>query len=205
MVDLFEEEERARIEAAVATAERACGAEIVVMVVQAATDYRALEFLLAAVLALALPGLLLAFPTVPALFIWLAQLVLFILLGVSFPAMSLGRRIVGRARRERDVRAAAEAQFYAHGLRRTRARAAVLIFVAFEERMVELLYDDAAGAAVSPAEWRGLAGHLARRMKARETVAGLEEAAARAAELLAPHLPPDDADRNELPDLIVRS
>lgn len=203
MVELFTEEERARIEAAVAAAEARTSGEIVVMAVRSATDYKATEITAAAIAALVLPGVLLPFEAVPALVIWISQLVLFTVLGVLLPLLAVGKRIVGTARRERDVRAAAEAQFFAQGLRNTQDRAAVLVFVAIEEHIVEVLYDDAAGKKVGKGEWRSLAGDLARRMKAGEAVAGLEDAARRAGDLLAPHFPPRKGDRNELPDVIL--
>ncbi|MBB4659811.1 hypothetical protein [Parvularcula dongshanensis] len=201
--DLFEEEERERIEAAVAEAETRTGAEIVVMVVRHATDYRTVEMTAAGIAALTLPAVLLPFPSVPALMIWLCQLVLFAILGVVLPAVGVGRRLVGKARLARDVRAAAEAEFFAHGLRDTGERAAVLIYAAMAERSVEVLCDTRASEVIGRGEWRGLAGDLARRLKAKQPIEGLTEAAARAGDLLAPHFPPGSGTGNELPDVIV--
>ena len=198
----FTDEEKAQLEAAVQAAEATTGAEIVVMVVDGVTDYRAAEMTLASIAALVLPGALLPFSFVPALWIWLAQLVLFVILAVLLPLLAGGRRLVGRARVERDVRAAAGAQFFARGLRNTSRRAAVLIFVAPEERCVELLYDDAAGA-VGEGQWRGVAGALARGMKGDAPVAAITAAVAEAGRLLAARFPREANDADELPNVII--
>ena len=61
MSELFSPEEHARLEAAVADAEARTGAEVVLMVVRASTDGRAIEAILAAAAALAVPAVLLPF------------------------------------------------------------------------------------------------------------------------------------------------
>lgn len=201
--DILSDEDRAAVEAAVAEAEASTSAEVVVMVVRSASDYRAAEMTAAGLAALTLPALLLPFEEVSALLIWVCQLALFVILGAALPMLGVGARLVGAKRRAADVRAAAEAQFYAHGLRNTDDRAAVLIYVAMNERMVEVVTDDAARA-VGPAQWRGLAGDLARRLKAGQARDGLREAAGRAGALLAGPFPPGDQNPNELPDVIVK-
>ncbi len=199
----FTEEDRAAVEAAVREAEAGTSAEIVVMLVRRAIDTRAAEIMAAAIAALGLPTALLPFEEVSALLIWVAQLAVFVALATLLPLLGLGTRLVGKEARGKAVRAAAEAQFYAHGLRNTDERAAVLIYVALAERAVEVVTDDAAGA-VGPAQWRGLAGDLARRLKAGQARDGLCEAARRAGDLLSGRFPPRAGDRNELPDVIVR-
>ena len=203
MTELFTEAERARLDAAVAAAEARTGAEVVLMVVRRATDTRLAEMTAAAILALAVPAALLPFAGVPALVIWLAQLVAFVLAAVLLPATGLGHRLIGRGRRAARVRAAAEAEFFSRGLRNTDQRAAVLIFVSMAEREVQVLYDDAAGAKVGPAQWRGLAGELARGIKAGDAVAALEAAATRAGALLTPHFPRAEDDTDELPNVVL--
>ena len=203
MSALFTEDERERLTAAVRAAEARTGAEIVLMVVRRATDFRAGEIAAAALAALSLPAALLPFGEVPALLIWIAQLVLFAGLGALLPRLGAGARLAGAERRGRAVRAAAEAQFFSRGLRNTEDRAAVLIFVAMAEREAHVLYDDAAGAAVGPAQWRGLAGDLARGIRAGDPLGAMTAAAARAGDLLAPHLPPRADDADELPNLVT--
>ena len=201
--DLFTQDERARLDAAVADAEARTGAEIVLMVLRRATDTRSAEMVLAALLALGLPAALLPFPEVPALVIWLAQLVSFVAFAVLFPVFDLGVRLLPQDRLRREVREAAEAQFFAHGLRNTKERAAVLVLVAWAERQVEIVWDDRAGEAVGPAEWRGVAGTLARDLKAGGRTDALCAAAARIGDLLSGPFPRGSGDENELPDVIL--
>ena len=202
MREVFSEAEEARLREAVAGAEARTGAEVVLMVVRRSTDYRAAEMVAAGAASLALPAVLLPFEGVPALVIWLAQLVLFVVLALALPAGDAGVRLAPRERRSADVRAAAEAQFFGHGLRNTRDRAAVLLFVSMAEREAHVLYDDAAGAKVGAGEWRGLAGELARGIRG-DAVGAMARAAGRAGDLLAPHFPRQGDDEDELPDVVI--
>ena len=79
----------------------------------------------------------------------------------------------------------------------------MLIFVSMAEREAHVLYDDAAGAKVGPAQWRGLAGGVARGIKAGDAGGALAAAATRAGDLLAPHFPRAEDDGNELPDVVT--
>lgn len=203
MSDLFTDDERQALKDAVTAAEARTGAEIVLMVVARSLDTRTAEMTAAAVTALALPALLLPFQTVPALVIWLAQLVLFVVLATLLPMIDASSRLIGRERRTAAVRAAAEAQFFNHGLRNTAERAAVLIYVSMAEREAHVLYDDIAGTKVGPAQWRGLAGDLARGIKAGDAPAAMQRAATRAGDFLAPHFPRREDDTDELPNVII--
>ncbi|GGY52057.1 TPM domain-containing protein [Parvularcula lutaonensis] len=206
MVDLFTEEERERLEKAVAAAEARTSAEIVVMVKRGATDYAAVEVMAAAIASLALPAALLPFTAIPAFVIWVAQLALFAILAILLPMVSAGRFLVGRERVARDVRAVAEAEFYAHGLRRTSKRAAVLLMVAMREHRIEVLADDAAQAVIDSidrADWEEIIGRLAARLREGAVVEGLEDAVSLIADALETRLPPEEGKADELPNVIV--
>ena len=71
------------------------------------------------------------------------------------------------------------------------------------EREAHVLWDDAAGAKVGAGQWRGLAGDLARGIKAGDAVGALETAAGRAGDLLAPHFPRREDDTDELPNVVI--
>lgn len=204
MVDLITEEEASRLERAVQQAESRTSAEIVLMVRRSATDYAAVETMAAAIASLALPAALLPFTSIPALVIWIAQLLLFAALAILLPMVSAGRWFVGRGRVVRDVEATARAEFFAHGLRRTSRRGAVLVFVAMREHVVDVIADDGASAAVDDGTWADVAAMLAARIRDGDVVGGLEATAGRIADLLAEKLPPDDGSGDELPNLIVR-
>jgi putative membrane protein len=203
MVETFTPEERKELEAAVAAAEARTSAEIVVMVIRSATDYRTAEILTAAIASLALPAVLLPFTGIPAFVIWIAQLALFTGLTLLLPALSAGRYLVGRSRVEADVAARSRAEFFAHGLRRTEKRAAVLLFVALREHVVEILPDDAAAEAVSTDDWGEVAAALAGTIKVGDLVGGLKAAAEKTADLLSTSMPAGDGKRDELPNVIT--
>lgn len=203
MVDIITESERAELEAAVKDAETRTSAEIVLMVRKGATEYASVEAMAAATASLALPALLLPFTQIPALMIWIAQLLLFAILAVVLPMLAAGRYFVGKDRVSRDVKAAAQAEFFAHGLRRTSARAAVLVFVALREHRVEILPDDAARDVVEPEAWEKLAARLSEKLAANRMTEGLKDTAHQVADLLGRSLPHEPGSDDELPGVIV--
>lgn len=203
MVDILTPDERARVDAAVAAAEETTSAEIVAMLTPRSVDYLAQELTVSAVAALALPAVLLPFASIPALMIWTAQLALFAGLAILLPRLGAGRYFVGRGRVEEDAHAAARAAFFAHGLRRTRKRAAVLIYISMNEHYVEVLADDAAAAVVSHDAWQAVVTDLTGAIKANQLTEGLENAAGKIATLLADKLPPETTNPDELPNVII--
>lgn len=203
MVDILSEDQRQRVEAAVAAAEAQTSAEIVVMVTPRSVDYQSRELIAAAVAALALPAVLLPFASVPALTIWMAQLALFGGLATLLPRLGAGRFLVSSARVQEDVHGAARAAFFAYGLRRTSQRAAVLVYVSMAEHHVEILADDGAAAVVSDDAWQGVTTDLAGAIKAHQLTEGLDKAAGDIAALLSDKLPPKTSNPDELPNVIV--
>jgi len=138
----------------VAEAERQTRAEFVTVVVRRACPPSYGLLLVGGLLALALPGLLWALGLVrdfPRLY--LAQLglvLLFVLLQIWPPA---ARLLQPRGRREAAASALAQQFFAQLGLHRTGTRGGVLLFVALDERYLEVVADDAAALALPDNTW----------------------------------------------------
>jgi putative membrane protein len=107
--------------------------------------------------------------------------------------------------RRRWVRRAAQATFYEKGIRLTRGRTGLLVYVSMLERMVEVVCDSAVSDAVARGPWDHAVGELqaavARGDGGVEVARGIE----RLAEVLAPVLPRAEDDENELPDEVCAS
>ena len=219
----FDETERLKVRDAIAAAEKQTIGEIFAVVARESDDYRFIPILWATLVALAVP-LPLLFVQVPAdwlrdtggawesaaqillptMWIYVVQLVVFIVLALVLSLPSIKPRVVPRRVKEAHAHGLAVEQFLAHGLHTTEARTGVLIFVSLAERYAEIIADAGIAAKVDQAEWDESVAALIRDIRAGRLADGLTGAIARAGVVLARHFPPRPRDRNELPnDLIL--
>ncbi|MDP3658726.1 TPM domain-containing protein [Phenylobacterium sp.] len=133
----------------------------------------------------------------------LLQGVLFaiVLVLVSLPPM---RRVLTPAGLKRHrVRRRAHEQFLAHNLHMTRERTGVLIFVSLQERMAELLADEAIAAKVDSKVWDQAMAALTDGLRRGDAGEGFARAIELCADVLAEHFPPGPDNPNELSDVLV--
>jgi uncharacterized membrane protein len=104
-----------------------------------------------------------------------------------------------------DVRRAAARTFERLGMRRTRQRNGVLIFVAPWRRRFAILGDDGLRDRVAPEFWQGLVGPLAEAFRVGDATGGLARAVAAVGAELAAHFPAGGggANPNELSDTVA--
>lgn len=198
------EEDRARIAKAISDAEQATSAEIITVVMRAASDYWAAPILWATLVALIWPWPLISITTLSSWTIFMTQLIVFaaLAIGLSFP---VGRRlsITPPWIKRRRAHQSAREHFYAQGLHRTVDRSGVLIFIAAAERYAEILCDDSINVKVHEAEWRPIVAELREALARGDVAAGVAAAVKRSGALLAQHAPPRANERNELPDKVI--
>lgn len=94
-------------------------------------------------------------------------------------------------------------QFLAKGLHQTTGRTGVLILAAAEERHAEIIADEGIYAKVSPEVWADALTALIAGMKRGEAADGFVEAVGLCGEILAEHFPPSLENPNELPDTVM--
>jgi putative membrane protein len=196
--------DRSRIAAAIAAAETRTGGEIVAVIAQAAGDYRAPAVLWPALLALAMPAV--ALTTWPHLAGWplyLAQVGLFVVLGLLAHVPAVRTRLVPEASRRRRAARLARQQFFEQGLHLTRDRTGVLIFVAVAEHHVEIIADLGIDRAVPPGSWAKAVAAFVERVRAGQVAEGFLAAISEVGEHLTRHVPrrPDDVD--ERPNRLI--
>jgi len=198
------EEDRARVAKAIAEAEKSTSAEIICVVMRAASDYWAAPILWATLAALVWPWPLIWITTLAASTIFLTQLILFAVLALvlSFPT---SRRLALTPPwiKRRRAHMSAREHFFTQGLHRTVDRSGVLIFVSAAERHAEILADDSVSLKVPEAEWRPILVALREALAGGQAADGLVAAIGRCGELLAQRLPPRANERNELPDKVI--
>lgn len=141
------------VEEAVARIEKRTDAEIIVVAAQRSGSYRDVAMVVAAIVsAVMLTGIIFSpidFHPLLAIGLPVAAFPLFALLIDRGP---LGSRLSTEARRVRQVREAAEAEFVREAVHGTPNRTGVLVYVSVAERRAELILDLGAAGMIAPGE-----------------------------------------------------
>ncbi|MFC3173940.1 TPM domain-containing protein [Novosphingobium bradum] len=215
--------DRARVAAAVSTAEGNTSGEIVTILAARSDDYADVALAwsalvaLAALLALAwAPDVYLALVDrltgtwarhwTPGGIIGLAALVAALKFGATWAILlwrPLRLAFVPGPIRHARVHARALAAFRVGAERRTTGRTGILIYLSLAEHRAEILADQAIASKVSADLWGEALAAMLARLKDGQMADGLIAAIERVGAVLAQHLPRAEDDRNELPDRLI--
>lgn len=203
--EFFTDEEKARIEAAVATVEKKTSGEIVPMLVDASYEYHHAEQIGGGTLGLA-TGLLISWAFGHESIWWF--LAAFIPAYIIFQQLihrwpDLKRRLIHANELEAEVREKALVSFLEQGLHETRDRTGILILISLFERRVQVLADSGINAKVAENTWDEVVTIITAGLRADDACAAVCRAIVRCGELLEEHFPIKSDDTNELPNLII--
>jgi len=207
----FSADDKARIAEAIRKAEENTSGEIVTVVARESDSYRFIALLWAALIALAVPLVLIYAPWLTNWYfsfqgpqmLYLIQLATFLALSLLFQLSPLRHALTpGVVKRARAHRNAVE-QFIAQDLHTTSARTGVLIFVSIAERYVEVLADDQIARKVDADVWRQAVEKLTSHIGAGRSVEGFEAAISLCGKVLSQHFPPGEPSANELPNHLI--
>jgi putative membrane protein len=195
-------EDRARISAAIHAAEAKTSGEIVCVLAEASSQPGALPVLIAAIVALALPWLLITFTNFAVERILLLQILVFVLLTILLllPPVYLAL-LPRRVKRAAAYRLATE-QFVVRGIARKKDRSGILIFVSLAERYARIIADTGVAARTPQAEWQAAIDMLVSHMRQDQIADGFIAAIDACGDVLATHFPYAPEGRDELPDRI---
>jgi putative membrane protein len=202
MVMELSTQDRQRISAAIHAAEAMTEGEIVCVLAQSSAEATPLAVMVAALAALALPWLLVAFTHLAVVQILGLQLALFLCLVALLCLPRVRVALLPRAARRALAHRAAMEQFLLRGIGRTRGRTGVLIFVSLAERYARIVADQAIAAHVPQSEWQAAVDALVGHMRQDRIADGFVAAIERCGAVLASHFPAAAGKRNELPDRI---
>ena len=226
---MLSDDDRARIERAIKTAEAGTTGEIYCVVGQESSDYREVPVAWGAIAALLGPALRLAagihVPAPDDLGAgWTAaqmssaaeaaaraalsgaillQGALFVVVAILVAIPPIRRFMTPRGLKRERVRRRAQEQFLAKNLQATRERTGVQIYVSAHEHMAELIADDGIAAKVEDRVWDEAMQRLMAGFKAGRPAEGFEEAIGLCGAILAEHFPPRADNPNELSDSVV--
>lgn len=226
---MLNDEDRAKVKAAVRSAERRTTGELYCVIAEESSDYRETPFIWAGLAALAAPAILLLAGvevSVPDAFVpWTAAqagaaaeqavrgaltMALVLQAGLFVAVAAIGsitpfrRFMTPRSVKQDRARRRAEELFLAKNLHQTRERTGVLVFVSLAEHAAEILADEGISAVVEQAEWDAAVAALVAEARAGRPADGLAKAVEMVGDILARRFPADATDNpNELPDSVV--
>ncbi len=227
---LLSSEDHARIELAIATAERTTRGEIVCVVTDEVGPYAEVPLAWASVTALVLPLLALVVAGVAKSFDYalggwavvhlaathaamltalttfaLLQCMVFLTVFVVVSIPSMRRRLTPRSLKRLRVRGRAQEQFFERGLDRTSERTGVLIFISLNDRLAEVLADRGINDRVDALAWRDVVADLLAGIRQGKPADGIVAAVGRCGRLLADPFPASPGNSNELSDRVIES
>jgi putative membrane protein len=198
-------EEQARIARAIHDCERRTGSQIVCVLAETALIHpTGLPIAIAAILALALPWVLVAWTQLSVQTVLMLQVLLFLAL-ISLGCLpSVGRILTpSPIRRVLAWRLAAE-QFVVRGISHTPTRNGILIFVARAERYARIIADSGIADRVPAPEWQAAVDNLVGHMRADRAAEGFVTTIGICGQVLERHGPFPATDRNALPDKVYQ-
>jgi putative membrane protein len=196
------EQDRERISTAIRAAEAKTSGEIVCVLAKNSTDVTALPVFIAAVVALALPWLLVAITAMPVNRILLLQIVVFLALAMLLCLPRIRVALIPRAARRAVAFRVAMEQFNSRGIAQTKDRTGILIFVSLAERYARIIADEGIAARVPQSEWQGAIDTLVAHVRGGRIADGFIAAIDVCGSELAMHFPRTNTDRDELRDRI---
>ncbi len=195
--------DRKRISAAITDVERKTSGEIFCVIARQCGEYRTVPLLWAAALALLVPLPMILLSPMPARFIYLAQLAVFVVAALVLSIPAIRFRIVPRRSMHALAHAEAVRQFCAQGLHKTEARTGVLIFASEAEHYAEIIADTGIHAKVKPEVWDEAVKALIDAIGAGRPADGFIAAIERCGVVLAKNFPPGVLNRDELPNRLI--
>lgn len=195
--------DRLRIESAIAQAEAGTAGEIVLVLAHRAASYRSVPLAYGLLAALAVPWPLMWLTDLGTARLLLLQLAACLCAVIAAYPERHRHRLVPRAVRHRRGREAAQRAFDGLGLRGTRGRTGILLYLAAAERHAEVIGDVTIAARVDEAEWRAIIADLVAGLQREGMTEGLLAAIARIGAVLAHHAPTGPDNPDELPNRVV--
>ena len=197
------EHDRARISAAIHASESQTTGEIVcVFAATSSAQAPGFAVLLAAIIALAVPWLLMTFTTMSLQLMLSLQVLAFLTLLAIVCLPRVRVALLPRAARRALAHRVAMEQFVSRGIARTKERTGILIFVSLAERYARIIADEGIASRVPQAEWQVAIDSLTTHMRDGRIAEGFITAIVRCGAVLSKHFPSTGPKRGELPDRI---
>jgi putative membrane protein len=194
-------EDHVRIATAIRSAEAKTSGEIVCVLAQTSSHTTALPVLIAAVVALALPWLLMTFTAMTVHRILSLQVVVFLVLLMLLCLPRVRVALMPRKARRAIAHRVAMEQFTSR-IARTKDSPGILIFVSLAERYARIIVDDHIATHVPQSEWQAAVDALVAHMRDGRIADGFITAISVCGNRLAQHFPRTAKSSDVRPDRI---
>ena len=194
-------EDHVRIASAIRSAEAKTSGEIVCVLAQTSSHTTALPVLIAAVVALALPWLLMTFTAMTVHRILSLQVIVFLVLLILLCLPRVRVALMLRKARRAIAHRVAMEQFTSR-IARNKDSPGILIFVSLAERYARIIVDDHIAAHVPQSEWQAAVDALVAHMRDGRIADGFITAINVCGNELAKHLPHTATSSDARPDRI---
>jgi putative membrane protein len=200
---LFTTEDEQRVAAAITMAERQTSGEVVAVVAGESDSYLYASVLWAALAALVVPCPLIFLTWWPIQWIYILQLVVFVVLAAAFSWQPIRLALVPSSIKRQTAHRRAVEQFLVQNLHTTADRTGVLIFVSIAERYAEVLADAGIHSKVSETQWQSIVNDLTQLIGEGRPADGFVRAIETIGHQLARHFPPNSRDPNKFPNHLI--
>ncbi len=198
---LISDSNKQQIAEAIRNAESKTSGELVTVIAREADNYYYIPTLWAALTALVFPALITLFQLQHTLLgSYGAQVSWFFLAALLFRIPAIKYRLIPMAVKQQRAARLAREQFLLQNLHHTDGRTGVLLFVSVAEHYVEILADKGINDRVLAGTWETVVSDFVVRVKEGQIVDGFLHAIEACGEQLAKHFPPQDGERDELPN-----
>ena len=133
----------------------------------------------------------------------IVETIIFLIVRFALAWMPLRMALTPHATRARRVRRRAIQYFKVGAERRTTARVGILLYLSLDERMAEIVADEAIHKAVPAERWGDAMAALIDEVREGRAGHGMAAAVASIGKILSENFPKTEADRNELPDRLI--
>ncbi len=207
----FSPHDKARIAKAITLAEAKTSAEIIAIVTRKSDDYRFIALLWAALIALAIPFILIFFPQMtgwsfsfqPPENIYFIQIFSFVALAIFFQWEPVRIFCTPSFIQKKRAHNYAMEQFISQGLYQTSQRRGVLIFVSVLERYIEVIADKEVFEKVDGTVWQEVITLMTQEIDKDQPGEAFIKAITLCGDILSQTFPPDTHNKNELPNHLI--
>ncbi len=133
----------------------------------------------------------------------LVEAIVFVIVRFALTWAPLRLALTPKAVRSRRVRRRAIQYFKVGAERRTQARVGVLLYLSLDERLAEIVADEAIHSRVAPERWGEAMAALIDQVRAGHPGEGMAAAVTAIGRIVAEHFPKTETDMNELPDRLI--
>lgn len=198
------DQDKEKIRTAIRDAESQTSGEIVTVIARCADDYFFIPSLWAGLLALITPGILLLTPlSTDNVLMYTIQVIVFIVAVFLFRWTPLKMILVPKIVKYRRASRMAHEQFIQQGVHRTDQRNGLLIFVAVDERYVEIMADKGINDKVDDNTWDKIITSFVDKVRQKQIGNGFLFAIEECGNLLQTYFPANVDDVNELPNHLI--